>query len=194
MVKLIPIITAGVCQEQLILTAIFRHLVDDGKVRVVNQFHDDAALASAWTFLLLNPDRPVSVVLETWSEEPERIREVYDENRRRIEINVPSSPDRWHLALAIPDLRAWALVDDHIREEYEKIHQDPETTSDPEEQQRIERSNLRALAARIGDWTADRPFDLDKLKAKSRQARELCTFIEESWKPKPVPVTTADWF
>ncbi len=192
MANLLPVLTAGICQEHYLLTAILQRFND--KVRVGNYVLEDSTLASAWTFLLLNPDRPIAVVLETWSEDPERIREIDDESRRRIESNVPSSSDRWHLALAIPTLKAWALVDDHVREEYEKIHQHPELTSDSEERARIERDNLRMLAARIGDWTADRPFDLDKLKAKSRQARELCAFIEESWKPKPVPVTTADWF
>jgi hypothetical protein len=192
----LPILTAGICQEHHLLAAIFKGLIDDGNVTIDNYFLDDSALASAWTFLLVNPDPHIAVVLETWSEDPEKIRELYESSCRRIELNVPSSSERWHIALAIPDLKAWALVDDHVREEYERIHQDPGNASTPEDRAKIERSNLRTLASRIGEWTADHPFDLEKLKQESRQVRELCTFIQKSLHPEPKPVlaTAADWF
>ena len=108
----------------------------------------------------------------------------------------PIAEERWHVALAVPDLKTWALIDDHIRQEYEKIRQDPATASTPEDRAKIERSNYYTLATKIGEWTADHPFDLEALKRKSRQVRELCTFIDKSWNPKPKPVlaTAADWF
>jgi hypothetical protein len=195
-VNLLPILTTGISQEHFLLTAIFKSLVDEDKVRIGNYFLDDSALVAAWTFLLLNPDRHIAVVLETWSEDPEKIREVYESSCRRIESNAPSSGGRWHVALAVPNLKAWALIDDHIRQEYEKIHQDFATASTPEDREKIERSNCRMLALEIGEWTADHPFDLEKLKQKSRQVRELCTFIDKSLHPEPEPVlaTVADWF
>ncbi len=91
---------------------------------------------------------------------------------------------------------AWALIDDHIRQEYENVRQDPATAATPEDREKIERSNYRTLATKIGEWTADHPFDLEKLKQKSRQVRDLCTFIDKSLHPEPEPVlaTAADWF
>jgi hypothetical protein len=111
-------------------------------------------------------------------------------------LHISSAGERWQVAVAVPDLRAWALIDDHIRQEYEKIRQDPATASTPEERAKIDQSNYRALATKIGDWTADHPFDLEKLKQNSRQVRELCTFIHKSLHPEPEPVlaTAADWF
>ena len=110
--------------------------------------------------------------------------------------HFPITGERWHVALAIPTIQKWALIDDHIRQEYEKIHQDPSTASTPEERAKIERSNFYNLAMKIGDWVAVQPFDLEALKRKSRQVRELCTFIEKSLqpKPKPEPVTAENWF
>ncbi len=192
--NLLPILTAGVSEEHCLLSAILKSLIDDDKIRVGNYFLEDSALSSAWTFLLLNPDRHIAVVLETWTEDPQKIRELHESSCLRIERNAPSSDGRWHMALAIPNLKAWALVDDHVRQEYEKIHHPPAADSTPEERAKIERSNLRMLALKIGEWTAKRPFDLAALKRESRQVRELCTFIEESLQPRPVPATAKDWF
>ncbi len=100
--------------------------------------------------------------------------------------------------MAVPDLRAWAVIDDHVRQEYEKIRQEPATASTPEERAKIDQANYRALASKIGEWTAEHPFDLEKLKQKSRQVRELCAFIDKTlhFEPQPEPVlaTAADWF
>jgi hypothetical protein len=88
------------------------------------------------------------------------------------------------------------LIGDHVRQEYEKIRQDPGTSSTPEERAKLDRSNYYTLATKIGECVADHPFDLEILKQASRQVRELCTFIEKSinFKPEPEPVTAVDWF
>ncbi|MGP0068610.1 MAG: hypothetical protein ACLQGP_34045 [Isosphaeraceae bacterium] len=150
---------------------------------------------TAETFLRRHPDRHIAVVLETWSEDGEKIRQTYESGCHRIRRSVPSR-ERWHIALAIPTFQKWALIDDHIRQEYEKIRQDVSTASTPEELAKIERSNYDNLAMNIGDWVAVQPFDLEALKQKSRQVRELCTFIEKSLQPKPEPepVTAENWF
>jgi hypothetical protein len=178
------------------LRAIFRTLIDDQKIRVEHYYTDDSALVAAETFMLLHPARYIAVILETWSEDPKDIRDVYFETgRRRLERSARSD-DQWHLALAIPDLRAWAVIDDHVRQEYEKIRQDPAIASTPEEGEKVDQANYRALASKIGEWTAEYPFDLEKLKRESRQVRELCAFIHKSQHPEPRPVlaTAADWF
>ncbi len=195
MVKPPLILTTGIPQESY-LRAIFRSLIDDRKVRLDKFFTDDSVIAATWSFLSRNPDLHIVVVFETESEDPEKIRDVYEAACRRIERNISSAGERWHIALAVPNLMAWALLDDHVLQEYKKIHQDPATASTPEDREKIERSNYRALATKIGEWTADHPFDLEKLKQKSRQARELCTFIDKSLHPEPEPVlaTAADWF
>jgi hypothetical protein len=111
-------------------------------------------------------------------------------------VRCSPSGERWHVALAIPDLTAWALIDDHVRQEYEKIHQVPSPAATPEERAKIARTNYYNFAMKIRDWVAVQPFDLETLKQQSRQVRELCTFIEKSlhYKPEPVPATAADWF
>lgn len=192
----LPIHATGIHPERY-LKAIFRSLLDQGRVRVDNYYGDDSALVAAETIMLRHPERHVAVVLETWSEDPEKIREIYyDIGRRRLERSSLSDA-QWQLALAVPNLLAWALADDRIRVEFERIRQDASPLSAPEERARIDRVNYRALAEKIGEWTADRPFDLEKLKAASRQVRELCAFIERSHQqpePEPVLSTTADWF
>lgn len=192
---LLLLLTVGIPQESC-LRAMFRSLIDDRQVKLDRFFTVDSVTAAAWSFLLRSADRHVAVVLETWSEDPGKIREIYESGCRRIERNISSSRNEWHVAVAVPNLTAWALVDDHVREEYQKIRQDPATAATPEELDRIEQANFRALASRIGEWTADRPFDLEALKQKSRQVRELCKFIDVSLHPEPEPVlaTAADWF
>jgi hypothetical protein len=159
-------------------------------------FTDDGVAARAWALLLRRPDVHVAIVLETCSEDPERIREVYEDCRRRIRGNITYAEELWHVAVAVPDLKTWALKDDYVRQEYEKIHQDPATASTPEDRAKIEVSNYNTLARNMVEWTVDHPFDLEGLKGQSRQVRELCAFIDESWNPKPKPalVTAADWF
>lgn len=191
----LPIHTTGLFQERY-LKAVFRALIDDHRVRVDNYYSDDSALVAAETLMLRCPEQHVAVVIETWSEDPGQIREVYFESgRRRLERSARSEA-QWQIALAVPDLRAWALADDHVRQEYEKIRQDPSAAATPEERAKIDQANYRAMALKIGEWTADHPFDLEKLKRASRQVRELCAFIHRSQhaEPEPVPVTAADWF
>jgi hypothetical protein len=195
MTKPLPLLAEGQLQEY-ILQAIFHSLIDDQKIRTYSYWTRSSALAIAEAFLFERPrERHVAVVLETGSDDPEKIQESLEDGSWRLVRSFPSG-ERWHVALAIPNLEAWALIDDHIRQEYEKIRQDPSAASTPEERAKIDRSNYYNLATKIGDWVAVQPFDLEVLKKKSRQVRELCTFIEKSLQAKrePEPVTAADWF
>jgi hypothetical protein len=195
MTEPVPLLAEGLLQEYF-LQAIFRSLIDDQKIRTDNGSNRDSTLAGAEGFLLMGPpDGHIAVVLETGSEDPEKIRETDEDGRWRLERSFPSGR-RWKVALAIPDLTAWALIDDHVRQEYEKIRQDPNTASTPEERAKIEQLNYYKFGMQIRDWVAVQPFDLETLKQRSRQVRELCTFIEESlhYKPKRVPATAAEWF
>jgi hypothetical protein len=191
-----PLILGVGFYQEFYLRAIFRSLIDDQKIRVDKQFTDDGVTALAWTILLRQPDANVAIILETCSEDPEKIREVYDYGCRKIRNNISYEEERWHVAVAVPDLKTWALKDDYVRQEYEKIHRDPAAASTPEEREKIEVSNYNTLAKSLLEWTVDHPFDLEGLKRQSRQVRELCTFIDESWNPKPKPIlaTAADWF
>lgn len=194
MVPELPIFTIGFLQEKY-LRAIFGSLIDGQRVGADSFASDDFALVTAESFLWRHPDRHIAIILETWSEDGEKIRETYEAGCHRIRRSVPSR-ERWHVALAIPSFQKWALIDDHIRQEYEQIRQEPCTASTPEERKKIEQSNFYHLAMKIGDWVAEQPFDLESLKRQSRQVRELCTFIEKSLEPKPEPepVTAENWF
>ena len=96
-------------------------------------------------------------------------------------MRVSPDRDRWHVALAIPRIDAWALTDDHIREEFDRIRQDPRTAATDGSREKIERANYLNLAAQMKSFVQSRPFDLENLKRKSRQCRELCEFIDRSF-------------
>ena len=185
----VPLLAVNLPQQRY-LEAIFEELVRAGKVKIDSRLFRDSTLAAAEAFLLRYPDRYVAIVLETNSTDLDVITEFDASTRRRLSLTDPSG-DRWHLALAIPRLDAWALVDDHIREEVEQagIWKDPETAS-----LQIDRQNYLSLAARIGSFVQSHPFDLEALKQKSRQCRELCEFIERSLMPATVPASASEWF
>jgi hypothetical protein len=192
----LPLLATGLSQQSY-LEAIFQSFIKDEVLKVYSYYGQDAALAIAETFPYKRPDRHIAIVLETESHDPDRIRTIYEEACSRLYRTCPTG-DLWHVALAIPDLKEWALVDDRIRQEYEKIRQDTATKVPQEQHEKIELWNYVGLSARILALGEAQPFDLDSLKQRSRQVRELCTFIEKSLlpkpKPKPVPVTAADWF
>jgi hypothetical protein len=196
MAKPVLLFAVGFLQEKC-LQAIFRSLIDDQQIEMTCHSNEDSAAITAGGFVASHPDRYTAVVLETGSEESEKIREAYETACWRVRSFYPSR-EQWHVAVAIPSVQKWALIDEHIRQEYEKIRQDPSTASTPEERAKLELSNLYNLATNIGDWVAVKPFDLEALKKQSRQVRELCTFIEKSLQPKPKsepePITAETWF
>jgi hypothetical protein len=194
MAKPVLLFTVGFLQEKC-LQAILRKLIDDQQIETDFHSTEDSAAITAGSVVARHPDRYAAVVLETGSEESEKIRETYETGCWRVASFYPSR-DQWHVALAIPSVQKWALIDDHIRQEYEKIRQDPSMASTPEERTKIEQSNFYTLATKIGDWVAVQPFDLETLKQRSRQVRELCVFIEKSLQPKPKaePLTAENWF
>jgi len=192
----LPLLATGHSQHRY-LEAIFQSFIKDGVLKVYTYVGQDSALAIAETFPYERPDRHIAIVLETESQDPDRIRTIYEEARSRLYRTSPTG-ELWHVALAVPDLREWALVDDRIRQEYEKFRQDTAAEVPPEQHEKLERRIYIEFSAQILSLVETQPFDLDSLKQKSRQVRELCTFIEKSLlpkpKPKPVPVTAADWF
>jgi hypothetical protein len=192
----LPLLATGLSQQSY-LEAIFQSFIKDEVLQVYSYYGQDAALAIAETFPYERPGRHIAIVLQTESHDPDRIRTIYEEACRRLYRTCPTG-ELWHVALAIPDLREWALVDARIRQEYEKIRQDTATKVPPEQHDKTDLWNYVGLSAQILSLVEVQPFDLDSLKQKSRQVRELCTFIEKSLlpkpKPKPVPVTAADWF
>src|SRR5206468_1078021 len=127
----IPLLAEDRPQHQLV-DAIFQELIQAGMVRTHSYSNQDSTLSVAESFLLRNPDRFVAIVLETRTAEPWEISEFDLAVRRRVLKFVPMET-HWQMALAIPNLKAWALIDDHVRHEYEKIHQDPATAGTCEE-------------------------------------------------------------
>jgi hypothetical protein len=192
----LPLLATGLSQQSY-LEAIFHSFISDGVLQVYSYHGPDAALAIAETFPYERPNRHIAIVLETEADDPNRIRKIYEEAHRRLYRTSPTK-ELWHVALAVPDLTEWALVDDRIRQEYEKIRQDTATKVPPDQHEQTKLWNYVGLSAKILSLVEAQPFDLDSLKQKSRQVRDLCTFIEKSLlprpKPKPLPVTAADWF
>src|SRR4051812_47402304 len=110
----VPSLTVSLPQQRY-LEAFFQGLVGAGKVKIDSRMFLDSTLAAVEAFLLRYPDRHIAIVLETNSIEADDIMALDASTRRRLSRTDPSG-DRWHLALAIPKLDAWALVDDHIRD------------------------------------------------------------------------------
>jgi hypothetical protein len=194
MQQYVPLLAVGLPRQRY-LEAIFQELVRAGKVKIDSRLFRDSTLAAAEAFLLRYPDRYAAIVLETDSTDLDDIRELDASTRRRLSLTDPSG-DRCHLALAIPRLDAWALLDDHIRDGIQQagIWQDPESAILLKDRQTIENANYLSLAARIGSFVQSHPFDLEALMQKSRQCRELCEFIERSLMPATVPASASEWF
>ena len=162
----VPVVTVSLPQQRY-LEAIFDEYVRAEKVKIESRLFRDSALAAAESFLLRYPDRHIAIVLETHSTDPDEIKEFDASTRRRVSLADPSG-DRWHLALAIPRLDAWALVDDHIRDAIQQagIWQDPETASLQIDRQKIENSNYLSLASKISSFVEAHPFNLEALKTQ----------------------------
>ncbi len=126
--KPLLIATTGFSQEYCV-RAIFGSLIDDRRVKTDKFFTLDSVTNAAGSFMRRNLDLHVAVVLDTNSEDPQEIRELYESACRQIKLEIAWAPERWHVAVAVPDMMAWALLDDHVRQEYEKIRQDPATAS-----------------------------------------------------------------
>jgi len=192
----LPLLATGLSQQSY-LEAIFQSFIKDGVLQVYSYHGQDAALAIAETFPYKRPDRHIAVVLETETDNP--IGFGRSTKRPATGSFGPAQPESFGTSpWRSPDLTEWALVDDRIRQEYERIRQDTATKVPPEQHEKTKLWNYVGLSARILSLVEAQPFDLDSLKQKSRQVRELCTFIEKTLlpkpKPKPVPVTAADWF
>jgi hypothetical protein len=192
----VPLLAENLPQQRY-LEAIFRDLISGSRVKIRSGLGRDSALAGAESLILMYPDRHVAVVLEANSGDSEVIREFDRSSRHRLSL-TDASGESWHLALAIPRLDAWALTDGQILHEFNRIRQDPASAKDERTREAIDRNNYLNLAARINEFTQARPFDLENLKRKSRQCRELCEFIERSFQPVTVPAnvpaTAAEWF
>jgi hypothetical protein len=188
----VPLLAENLPQQRY-LEAIFQDLTNAGRIKIDSRLGRDSTLAGAEAILLRYPGRHVAIVLETNSDDRDEIMEFDRANRRRLSRTDPSG-DFWYVALAIPRLDAWALIDEHVRQEFSKIRQDPAIATDPKEREKIERANYLELAARIHSFVQGHPFDLETLKQKSRQCRELCEFIDKSLQPAAVPATASEWF
>src|SRR5688500_7078178 len=87
--------------EQRFLEAIFLREVDDLKtVEVDSALTASAATGIAEYALMEHPERPVALVINTDTEDPEEIEEEVRGPVHRILAQI--TPTGWHVALAIP--------------------------------------------------------------------------------------------
>ncbi len=85
--KPLLIATTGFSQEHC-LRAIFRSLIDDRRVKTDKFFTLDSVAVDAGSFMRENPDLHVAVVLDTNSEDPQKIRELYESACRQIKLEI----------------------------------------------------------------------------------------------------------
>jgi hypothetical protein len=144
---------------QRIAEALFRPY----EVLVENSMTSSSALADAVFSLLEHPDRPVAVLQNADTEDPIAI----DESRQAaLRILGRADPrENWCFAFAFPDLEAWAVTDQRIRQDLEAYMQGKATYYD------------RAL--RIVELTRKKPFDPIELLRQSPDFRGLVEFIQK---------------
>ena len=163
--------------EQHFLEAIFAESIASGIVTVRSGLGRSPAISFVQSSLFEHPERPVALVLNT---ETEDLSEILAQRGTVSRILARASSSGWHLALAIPKLNAWAKIDPRIAAAFEA----DEAT----------REDYYAQASRIRDLTRRRPFDVEALRAKSREFRKLEDFIQRCQEPEVIPKSAADLF
>jgi hypothetical protein len=148
--------------EEKIAEAIFRREVESGLVEVDSGLTTSGTIALAELSLLEHPDRPVALVLNTRTENQEKIAELHETVPRILSRTAP--PDRWQVALAVPRLDAWAWVDPRLRAALEA--------------REVLNKDYSRLADELVKLTRKHPFDVEALAQASPDFRGLLDFIQ----------------
>ena len=194
MVKPVIVFTVGFLQEKY-LRAIFRSLIDDQQIEMDSHSTEDSAAVTAGHSYRGIRIGTSAVVLETRSEEGDKIRETYETGCWRVgSFPHPANNGTSHW----PSPASEMGLD---RRPYPAgVREDPpgpEYGLDSRGYGR--RSNNRISTTwprRSATGWRSNPSTWKPLSEKAGQVRELCTFIEKSSQPKPEPepVTAENWF
>jgi hypothetical protein len=154
------------------LRAIFPDQITSGLIHLSTPYAS-GALTWAQGSLLMHPERPVALVLCSETEDRRAIITMKDAAQR---VLASGKPTGWHVAMAVPRLDAWVMVDPRIREAFEA----DELTRDPQ--------NYYGRSLKIGELTKDKPFDVALLRQESAEFQGLEEFLERQLRaPKVKP-------
>src|SRR5262249_51242378 len=116
-------------------------------------------------------DGPIALVLNTDTDDPERI----EREQKTIErILYRAAPRGWHVTLAIPKIDAWVKADPRIRQDFEANL----ATRDSRYNQSLQ----------IEELVKEAPLDREAIRRAHPEFRALEEFIERS-SPIPQPAS-----
>jgi hypothetical protein len=129
-------------------------------VEIVNRLTSSAALGSAQYSLLTHPDHPVALLVNAGTDNLRAAAQDRDTIKRLL---ASCHYENWYVALAVPNLEAWALTDPRIRNGMEPYLKGDYLSAD--------------RAARIVELARDVPFDPTELLASTPDFRGLVEFL-----------------
>jgi len=149
--------------EELMANGIFADHVRDGRLVVRMCWTSSSAISFAELILLREAATPTSVILNCTSD-PEELRTPIE----RI-LSRAGSKERWHVALAIPDMTTWLLAEPKFAE------------SETEARAKGSPATKADVAVRFKEW-AQQPgnhFNRDEVSRKNEEFEALNRFVEQ---------------
>lgn len=162
--------------DQRIVEGILKQEIDEHHVHIDRGWDSSTVVSIAEFSLLEHPERPVAVIINTKTSEPAEIEDEFRGPVRRILSRA--APQGWHAAFAVPRLDEWAMADDRIRNEFERVEAQRGDNSYPDR------------AVRFAALVNQEPFDREALCQSCEEARELFKFIKQTFAATPPAATT----
>jgi len=129
-------------------------------VRILAGYGQSSSIAVAQGQLIDYPDRGLALVFNTATDDPDEV------EAQRIQLSrllAATSPTGWHIALAVPDLAAWAGAEPQLRTALEV---DPAL-----------RTDFRRLTKLVTQVRASGEFDFQAVRGLCPEYRGLEEFI-----------------
>jgi len=164
-ITVIPLIVENLPDERFV-EGIFKPEIEAGLVSVHARYTASGAVSLAQSSLLEHPDRPIAVILNTGTDDPNEIEQEYRGPVQRILSRTAGRS--WHAAFAIPGLDVWAAADPRIREALERDEAEHGKSTCAERSRRFE------------ELVKEQPFDREALCRANDEARGLIEFIERT--------------
>ena len=140
-------------------------------VEVIATTTTSSAISKAMGSLLDHPERPVAVLLDAPSESS---REIAEERATIKRLLARAAPEGWYVAIAVPRLDAWLMMDPRIKQDFEAYLQG--------------KASYHDRAMRIGELTRHQPFDASELYRTNEDFKGLVEFLQRH---TPVPAASA---